>query len=108
MNKDLIKYVFGRQGKNIKQAMAIDGIIDIKVHDDQPGPATVKIYAKNDRAEAAKEARDILEIVLATCPVPANCMGAIIGQKGQTIAEIQRDSAVIRIKSWKKWLAERG
>jgi len=108
MNKDLIKYVLGRQGKNIKQAKAIDGIIDIKVQDDQPGPAIVQIWAKVEKAQAAKEARDLLEIVLATCPVPANCMGAIIGQKGQTITEIQRDSAVIRIKSWQKWLNEGG
>merc|ERR1719499_2492844 len=107
-NRDLIKYVFGRSGKNIKKAKEIDGVIEIQVQDKDGAPATVSIYAELGKEEAAWKAREQLEIILATFPVPASCMGAIIGQKGQTIAEITQKSEVIRIKSWDKWTQERG
>jgi len=106
-DRELIKYVFGKSGKNIKQAKALKGIIDIQVEDENSEPPTVTIYAELGHEDAVKEARDLLEIVIVTTPVPSSSIGAIIGARGQTIAEIQSSAEVIRIKTWDKWLEER-
>jgi len=106
-DRELIKYVFGKSGRNIKQAKALEGIIDIQVEDNDSEPATVTIYAELGQEEAVTKARDLLEIVIVTTPVPSSSIGAIIGARGQTIADIQSRAEVIRIKTWDKWLEER-
>lgn len=97
--KENINFVIGKGGRNINQAKQVEGIVKIKVDEDQSPPKCI-IWAKREYPEALEQARDILEIVRKKFAVPPEAMGRIIGSKGSSIKEIIKKSQVKFIRSW--------
>jgi len=97
--KENINFVIGKGGRNINQAKAVEGIVKVKVDEDQNPPKCI-IWAKREYPEALEQARDILEIVRKKFAVPPEAMGRIIGSKGSSIKEIIKKSQVKFIRSW--------
>jgi fragile X mental retardation protein len=78
----------GSHGANIAAARAIPGIESIYLDEShsESGQCTFKIQAKN--AEAAEQARNLLEFVVDSFPISRDLVGKIIGKSGKTIQEI--------------------
>lgn len=55
-----------------------------------------QVYAKTP--EAAEQARNILEFMVAPVQVPQSMVGKIIGKNGKTIQEVVDKSGVIRVQ----------
>ncbi|CAG5105041.1 Oidioi.mRNA.OKI2018_I69.chr1.g1781.t2.cds [Oikopleura dioica] len=93
VDPDLLKFVVGHKGVNIQKARAVPGVIQINIDDEQHA---IHIYA--DNAEAAAEARHILEYTEEHYLVPRPLVGRIIGQKGKSIQDIIDKSHVIKVR----------
>ncbi|CBY21731.1 unnamed protein product [Oikopleura dioica] len=93
VDPDLLKFVVGHKGINIQKARAVPGVIQINIDDEQHA---IHIYA--DNAQAAKEARHILEYTEEHYLVPRRLVGRIIGQKGKSIQDIIDKSHVLKVR----------
>jgi len=92
VDRQLLKYVVGARGVNINNARSIPGIIHIGI-DDKTN--IVSIYAET--AEAATEARQLLEYTEEHYFVPKKLVGRIIGQKGKSIQDVIDRSHVYKM-----------
>jgi fragile X mental retardation protein len=93
VDPDLRKFVYGTKGENIIKARRIPGIYEIEIDDKSN---MISIYAKT--SEAAKQARQLLEVTKEHYLVPRKLVGKIIGQKGRSIQDIVDKSQVLKIK----------
>lgn len=91
VDADLVRFVVGKGGVNIKRARKVEGVMKIDIADN-----VISIYAKT--SEAGKAARQILEFEEEYFLVPRRLVSRIVGQKGKSIQEIIEKSAILKIK----------
>lgn len=90
---DLIGTVIGKNGSNIRKAQEIPGVESIKVENEK---GIIRILGTT--AEAARQARALLEILSERVPVPEKELPGLIGKGGSSIKEIEQASGCIRIR----------
>mmetsp|Transcript_2682 Transcript_2682/g.4868 ORF Transcript_2682/g.4868 Transcript_2682/m.4868 type:complete len:447 (-) Transcript_2682:111-1451(-) len=92
VSNDMIGACIGKSGCNLKQAQQVAGIRSIEVLDAPGGNHRIRIAANH--AEAAEEAREILEHVRARVSVDQLEIGLVIGKKGVHLREIEERTGV--------------
>jgi hypothetical protein len=90
---ELMGFVIGKKGANIKRAEEESGAISIRVDSDK---GIVVIQAKT--AEDAAKARKYLDYIEDSYVIPKNSVGRIVGKNFTNIQEIEKNSGVIRIR----------
>uniref|UniRef100_A0A914GVX3 K Homology domain-containing protein n=1 Tax=Globodera rostochiensis TaxID=31243 RepID=A0A914GVX3_GLORO len=88
---------FGRNRSNLAAAREVYGVCEITVDESQKaqGICKFKIYANT--AEAAEQARKMLEFTDRKVTVPANAIGRLIGKYSRNVKDIVNKSGVVRI-----------
>lgn len=92
VNRDLIGYVIGTNGANIKEAKKVPGIKDIRLNEER---GTFKI--SGNTKQAVKLAKKYINVRQLYSYVPEHLAGHIIGKNGNGIKKIIEASGVIRI-----------
>lgn len=93
VDKDLMGNAIGKGGANIKEALKVEGIVDINTI---PNSNKFKIVGKTQ--EAVDAAKTILDIREMSFDVEEHLIGAIIGQNARNINDIIAKSGVGTIR----------
>lgn len=93
INPALLGLVIGKQGKNIKAAESVPGVLSIKVHSDTK---TITIVAKD--TESYENAKKLLDFVESKFPLRKSDIARFVGQKYVHLRDIEKASGVIRIR----------
>lgn len=92
VNRDLIGYVIGTNGSNIKEAKKVPGIKDIRLNEER---GTFKI--SGNTKQAIKLAKKYIDVRQMYSYVPEHLAGHIIGKNGNGVKKIIEASGVIKI-----------
>lgn len=92
VNRDLIGYVIGTNGSNIKEAKKVPGIKDIRLNEER---GTFKI--SGNTKQAVKLAKTYIDVRQMYSYVPEHLAGHIIGKNGNGVKKIIEASGVIKI-----------
>uniref|UniRef100_H3CMX7 K Homology domain-containing protein n=1 Tax=Tetraodon nigroviridis TaxID=99883 RepID=H3CMX7_TETNG len=92
VNKDLIGYIIGTNGSNIKEARNLPGIKDIRLNEEK---GTFRISANTK--QAVKLAKKYINVRQMYSYVPEHLVGYIIGKNGNGVKKIIKASGVIKI-----------
>ena len=90
VDRDMVRYIIGRGGENIKAAEAIDGIYNIDLRSEQ-GICIIKGNSK----QALEQARERLDVVKKSVQVKQELVGGVIGKGGAEIKKIEEKTGVI-------------
>lgn len=92
VNRDLIGYIIGTNGSNIKEAKKVHGIKGIRLNEAR---GTFKI--SGNTKQAVKLARTYIDVRQMYSYVPEHLAGHIIGKNGNGVKKIIEASGVIKI-----------
>lgn len=92
VNRDLIGYIIGTNGSNIKEAKKVPGIKDIRLNEER---GTFKI--SGNTKQAVKLAKKYIDVRQMYSYVPEHLAGHIIGKNGNGVKKIIESSGVIKI-----------
>lgn len=92
VDRNLIGYIIGTNGSNIKEAKKVPGIKDIRLNEER---GTFKISGITK--QAVKLARRYIDIRQMYSYVPEHLAGHIIGKNGNGVKKIIKASGVIKI-----------
>lgn len=92
VNRDLIGYIIGANGSNIKEAKKLPGIKDIRLNEER---GTFKI--SGNTKQAVKLAKKYIDVRQMYSYVPEHLAGHIIGKNGNGVKKIIEASGVIKI-----------
>jgi len=93
----LMGLAIGGDGVNIRQARGLQGVVDIQLYEQNDNQqCLIKVFSES--AEAARQARAILEFAVEAYMVPRDMVGKVIGKSGKVIQEIVDKSRLIRVK----------
>lgn len=92
VNTDLIGYIIGTNGSNIKEAKNVPGIKDIRLNEER---GTFKI--SGNTKQAVKLAKTYIDVQQMYSYVPEHLAGDIIGKNGNGVKKIIEASGVLKI-----------
>lgn len=92
VKRDLIGYIIGTNGSNIKEAKKLPGIKDIRLNEEK---GTFRI--SGNTKQAVKLAKKYIDVRQMYSYVPEHLAGHIIGKNGNGVKKIIEDSGVIKI-----------
>jgi len=93
----LTSFVIGKSGANIMQAKSINGVEHVNIKQVSSDLSECLILAVDQ--EAADEAREHLEMEMATERIPRSVLPDVIGNKGDNITKLERRTNVALIST---------